>query len=74
MSYKRHAALQVNPEGELLSVLVTIYASDEELGFLRNQLRTFVHFFAVGSVKDYFLVTPRAHVSKVALLGGSLLE
>ena len=57
--------VQVDPDKELLSILVTIYPSDSELGFLHNQLQSFAHFFRASSIKDYLLVAPRAQMQKV---------
>ena len=48
----------VDPEQDLLSILMPVYPRDLELGYLKNQLRTYALYFNASSVKEFIITTP----------------
>ena len=52
----------VSSSKDLLTVLLPIVPDHHELGYLRNQLRTFHNLFDLASIKQWLVVTPHDHV------------
>lgn len=56
----------VDPNGALLTILLPIMPSQLELGYARNQLRTFSRFFDLRTVHEILVVTPPEHLAEVS--------
>lgn len=52
----------VSSSRDLLTVLLPVVPDHLELGYLRNQLRTFHNLFDLASIKRWLVVTPHDHV------------
>ena len=48
----------VDPEQGLLTILMPVYPRKLELGYLKNQLRTYALYFNASSVKEFIITTP----------------
>ena len=54
----------VDPDSDLLSVLLAFRPSALETGNARNQLRLFSRFFEVQTLKEWVVVTPAMHLKE----------
>lgn len=55
----------VSTSKDLLTVLVPVVPDHRELGYVRNQLRTFNNLFELSSVRRWLVVTPHDHVKNL---------
>lgn len=53
----------VSGSKDLLTVLLPVVPDHRELGYVRNQLRTFHNLFDLASIQHWLVVTPHDHVS-----------
>ncbi len=63
-SPKPEAKHFVDPDADLLSVLLAFRPSALETGNARNQLRLFSRFFEMDTLKEWIVVTPAAHLEE----------
>lgn len=56
----------VNPDSNLLSVLLAFRPSPLETGNARNQLRLFAKFFQMKTLKEWVVVTPAIHLKETS--------
>ena len=49
----------VDPDQDLLTILLPILPSKSELGYVLNQMHTFSRFADMGSILEYLIVTPK---------------
>ncbi|KAK9823686.1 hypothetical protein WJX72_004630 [[Myrmecia] bisecta] len=57
----------ISHPSQLLSILTPVFPSDIELGLLKNQLRTFYHFWDMPSLADYVIVVPATHIGEAVM-------
>ena len=58
----------VDPDQDLLTILLPILPSNSELGYVLNQMHTFSRFADMGSILEYLIVTPTEFRCAHALL------
>ncbi|KAK9832312.1 hypothetical protein WJX74_005951 [Apatococcus lobatus] len=51
----------VDPNKDLLTILLPILPSKSELGYVLNQMRTFSRFADMGSILEYLIITPHRY-------------
>ncbi len=56
----------VDPDRALLTVLLPIMPSQLELGYARNQIRTFNRLFNLHSIHEILVVTPPEHLEEIS--------
>lgn len=49
----------VDPDKDLLTILLPILPSKSELGYVLNQMRTFSRFADMDSILEYLIITPQ---------------
>ena len=57
--------IAAQPASDLLTILMPLEPSPQALGLLRNQLRTFAHFFDLASIAEILVVTPIEHKTEM---------
>ena len=56
---------RVNTTGGLLTIFMPVIPTEMELGYARNQLRTFERLFDLYTIREWMIVTPPDHVEDV---------
>lgn len=56
---------RVNTTGGLLTIFMPVIPTEMELGYARNQLRTFERLFDLSTIREWMIVTPPDHVEDV---------
>ena len=56
---------RVNTTGGLLTIFMPVIPTEMELGYARNQLRTFERLFDLSTIKEWMIVTPQDHMEDV---------
>lgn len=51
----------VDPDKDLLTILLPILPSKSELGYVLNQMRTFSRFADMDSILEYLIITPQKY-------------
>ena len=56
---------RVNTTGGLLTIFMPVLPTEMELGYARNQLRTFERLFDLSTIREWMIVTPPDHLTDV---------